>query len=162
MAGYRVFHPGNGGGMLAGMLWSTEAGVPLRALQGAVRARRRQAPAQSAGKAGPDTHRQWCCRACNLPVTSEAERLSVGGTALHRRRNPLGIEYEFACFAQAPGCRHTGPDSGEHTWFAGYRWKVALCAGCHTHLGWRFRDAGHQFHGLIIDRLRAVDSRGLH
>ena len=84
------------------------------------------------------------------------------GGSVHRRINPLGIEFEFGCFGAAPGCRTAGGETDEHTWFAGYQWRVALCGNCRTHLGWRFRSQDTQFFGLIIDRLHLAAPDKLH
>ncbi len=78
----------------------------------------------------------------------------MGGAHQHRFLNPLGAAFRIGLFGQAPGCVATGPATLEYTWFAGYAWQVALCGGCHTHLGWRYARAGAApFYGLIIDRL---------
>ena len=41
----------------------------------------------------------------------------------------------------------------EHTWFAGFRWQVALCDGCGGHVGWWYL-GDSSFVGLIATRLR--------
>ena len=84
------------------------------------------------------------------------------GGSVHKRINPLGIEFEFGCFGTAPGCRTAGDETDEHTWFAGYHWRVALCGNCRTHLGWRFRSQDTQFFGLIVDRLHLAAPDRLH
>jgi hypothetical protein len=35
------------------------------------------------------------------------------------------------------------------TWFEGYAWQVASCAGCGTHLGWRFVSVCSASHALL-------------
>jgi hypothetical protein len=106
--------------------------------------------------------RDWRCRSCNGHVTEERERIAMAGDSLHRRVNPLGIEFEFGSFGNAPGVRTTGSETDEYTWFAGYRWRIALCGNCHAHLGWRFRSPDRQFFGLIVERMRLAAPDRLH
>lgn len=94
------------------------------------------------------------CRDCLYPITRPAERISVQGQHHHTFANPHGIVFEIGCFRNAPGCGYVGAATDEFTWFAGYRWRVCVCAACLTHLGWLFEAAsGEAFHGLILDRL---------
>lgn len=96
--------------------------------------------------------RALLCKACEHVITTDEERMSIGGQHVYTRVNPGGFEYTFACFREAPGCREVGAPSYEHTWFAGHSWRIAVCAGCGEHLGWHFRN-GDVFYGLIRDRL---------
>jgi len=96
--------------------------------------------------------RALVCKACGHVITTDEERISINGQHVYTRVNPGGIEYTFACFREAPGCRQAGVSSYEHTWFAGHSWQIAVCGGCGEHLGWRFRN-GNVFYGLIEDRL---------
>lgn len=93
-----------------------------------------------------------CCARCGHPVTREGHRTTVGGRHEHTRVNPLGIVFHFGCFSRAEGCDTVGPPTAEESWFPGYRWEIAGCGACHTHLGWAFRGEGG-FFGLILDRL---------
>lgn len=70
----------------------------------------------------------------------------------HAFFNPAGIAFEIRCFCRAPGAVPHGNPSAEFTWFPAYRWQVALCATCRTHLGWLFTNGG-SFYGLIATRL---------
>ena len=94
------------------------------------------------------------CRICEQIVTDEGQRIAVAGQHRHVRTNPSGMEYDFGCFQQAPGCAGIGESSPEHTWFAGHQWQIGICTGCGEHLGWLFKGEG-TFYGLIIDRLLA-------
>jgi hypothetical protein len=100
------------------------------------------------------------CGACGHPITSQAARTRINGSHDHRCVNPHGFRFRIGCFESAPGCRCMGAPTLEHTWFAGCAWTYALCASCHTHLGWRFegRDTVH-FYGLMLDRLRTNDAQ---
>ena len=78
---------------------------------------------------------------------------SVAGQVLHHRTNPAGVAFTFGCFSAAPGAEPVGEATGRHSWFPGYAWRLALCWGCGTHLGWQFEGAEPTFFGLILDRL---------
>jgi hypothetical protein len=98
------------------------------------------------------------CRQCLHAITSNAEHKIVDGAHAHTFANPEGIVFEIVCFRDAWGCAYVGPTSPQFTWFAGYVWRIAVCANCHVHLGWRFSTPeGRFFHGLITDRLTARD-----
>ncbi len=129
--------------------------VLLRQPGGAPGPERSAGPAASeAEEKAPVEDPHLLCRACGQAITRSAERVSVDGAHHHTFANPHGIVFEIGCFASAPGCGTAGPASDEFTWFAGYRWRVALCGGCLTHLGWRFAArGGHAFFGLIVERL---------
>lgn len=94
------------------------------------------------------------CRRCGQLVTNAAHGVAVNGSSEHTFFNPAGIVFEIRCFQSAPGCRVEGLPSAEFTWFAGFRWQLALCLSCLAHLGWFFSDQdGPGFFGLIRNRL---------
>jgi hypothetical protein len=95
------------------------------------------------------------CRACGHAVTKRAARIEVDGTHVHERANPSGFLYRIGCFREAPGCGAAGDASTFFSWFPGYAWQLALCAGCGVHLGWSFRNDASAFFGLILERLRS-------
>lgn len=97
--------------------------------------------------------RRLVCRYCRHEVTRDAARVEIEGRHVHRRTNPAGIDFEFACFAAAPGAAQVGEATDEHSWFAGYRWRFAVCARCGSHLGWFFEGRSPAFWGLITRRL---------
>ncbi|BBO67135.1 hypothetical protein DSCA_10650 [Desulfosarcina alkanivorans] len=97
------------------------------------------------------------CRQCLHEITSHDQRKEVNGAHVHSFANPEGIIFEIACYREAWGCGYLGPSSPEFTWFAGYVWRIGVCANCHVHLGWRFSAPdGHFFHGLITSRLMST------
>ena len=104
----------------------------------------------------PKQEKRLFCAACRHPVTRQDERIQVHGGHEHRFANPHGVHFRIACFREAGGCAAVGAATLEYTWFAGYAWRIALCAHCRAHLGWRFESAGEHFHGLIIDRLTSI------
>ncbi len=94
------------------------------------------------------------CRHCLQVISSPAERIEVQGSHKHTFANPQGIIYEIGCFKNAAGCGYTGVPTDEYTWFRGFRWRVAICGHCLTHLGWLFMStASSSFNGLILNRL---------
>lgn len=94
-----------------------------------------------------------CCIQCQHPITDHRARLEMLGSHAHEFTNPGGYVYQVALFSQAD-CITQGPATTEYTWFAGYAWQLALCANCHTQLGWRYRRTGSAaFYGLIRNRL---------
>lgn len=102
----------------------------------------------------PEAESFIICRQCRQIITRPAERIFVNGSHRHTFANPLGIVFEIGCFRSAMGCAPAGSASDEFTWFAGYSWRLVLCAGCLTHLGWSFTaPGGDQFFGLILDHL---------
>ena len=103
-----------------------------------------------------DQGRKLRCRSCNHNVTDDSLRISVNENHTHLRVNPGGFEYEFQCFSNAPGCSAFGQSTSDHTWFAGYRWQIAICNHCGEHLGWLFRGQS-SFFGLITARIVADD-----
>jgi hypothetical protein len=94
------------------------------------------------------------CAACGHRITDETYRMAMAGAHEHTFVNPHGIEHHIACFALAPGCAYAGAPESAFSWFPGFTWQVAVCGQCHAHLGWIFRNAGEQFHGLITSALR--------
>ncbi len=99
--------------------------------------------------------RRLLCVVCAQPITADALRVAIEGRHRHRRTNPAGIDFEIGCFSEAPGAAAVGEATTEHTWFAGFSWRISICRGCGCHLGWRFEATGDGFHGLILDRLEA-------
>jgi len=85
-------------------------------------------------------------------VSHRRQAVAINGRHEHAFFNPAGIAFEIRCFRQAPGTETQGDPTSDFSWFAGYRWQIALCTTCHTHLGWLFTGSG-SFYGLIASRL---------
>jgi hypothetical protein len=94
------------------------------------------------------------CAACGHRITDEQWRIAMGGAHEHTFVNPYGIDHHIGCFARAPGCAYEGSPETAFSWFPGFSWQIAVCGQCHAHLGWIFRNAGEEFHGLITAALR--------
>lgn len=98
------------------------------------------------------------CAQCCQVITSAAERIAVQGSHQHTFTNPHGIIFQIGCYRSAKRCRYAGPVTEEWSWFKGFRWRIAVCSSCLTHLGWLFACAGKEsFHGLILNRLIQPD-----
>jgi len=94
------------------------------------------------------------CRECLFPITREEAQDEWAGSRQHTFANPAGIVFTIGCFSAAEGCIPVGPLSDEFTWFPGFAWRVGICRGCLTHLGWHFAaPSGARFWGLILDHL---------
>ena len=93
----------------------------------------------------------YLCARCRRLVTRGRWRLAMGGSHEHVVFNPAGIVFRVLCFKEAPGAVAAGEASADFSWFGGYSWRLALCAGCGAHLGWRYEGDGPPaiFFGLI-------------
>ncbi len=101
-----------------------------------------------------ETKQLILCRQCLQVITSASERIEMQGSHKHTFANPHGLVYEIGCFRSVTGCGYAGPPAAEFSWFPGYSWRVSVCSGCLTHLGWLFISQGSEsFSGLILDRL---------
>lgn len=89
------------------------------------------------------------CRSCGHAITRPGAATEVLGAHEHTFRNPAGYSFHVLCFDEAPGCLTLGPATLAATWFPGYAWALAVCGGCHEHLGWSYG----AFFGLIATRL---------
>lgn len=83
----------------------------------------------------------------------------MGPRSRHVFANPAGRVFALVTVAAAPGAFAIGAPTFEHTWFPGHPWRVALCRGCHGHVGWCFEqtDGSEAFWGLWLDALRQAD-----
>ncbi|KAL6433699.1 hypothetical protein ACFW04_005755 [Cataglyphis niger] len=53
--------------------------------------------------------------------------------------NPGGIIHETITFYHVQGIMLSdAAPSTEYSWFPGYAWTIAICKGCHHHVGWKF------------------------
>jgi hypothetical protein len=93
------------------------------------------------------------CRACRSRITRRDLGMEINGRHRHVFFNPDGLVFELGCFASAKNLTPAGPETGEFTWFPGYRWQVVLCTGCSSQLGWRYVGDDGGFFGLILKAL---------
>lgn len=94
------------------------------------------------------------CATCGRRISHDDHRIAVNGAHEHTFVNPGGFVHVVGCFALATGLAYVGDPQSAFSWFPGFRWQIAACGGCGVHLGWIFRAAGDQFHGLLPAQLR--------
>lgn len=94
------------------------------------------------------------CVVCDHRITSRSYRIEMSGAHAHTFVNPGGIVHHIGCYAAAPGCIQHGDPQHAFSWFPGWSWQIVSCGRCRGHLGWIYRCAGEQFHGLIVASLR--------
>ena len=78
--------------------------------------------------------------------------------------NPHGLVFEIVRLSTAKNLTLHGEPTTDASWFSGYAWTIALCAGCRTHLGWRYDAAMSgvtpaSFFGLL--RAELIERRDL-
>lgn len=93
------------------------------------------------------------CKFCGNKITEIDYQIQVNGKYNHFFKNPEGFGFDIICFRMAPGCHPVGKSFLEHTWFASYYWKIAICNSCKNHLGWFFHAGDDSFFGLIQGNL---------
>lgn len=104
----------------------------------------------------PRKEKRLFCAVCRHPITHQDERIQMNGGHEHTCTNPYGFTYTIGCFREAAGCIAVGEATAAHTWFRGFTWRLALCARCNVHLGWRFQAPAEHFYGLIVGRLTSA------
>ena len=112
-------------------------------------------PEESAEES-PVTDKRVLCRNCHGYVAEINDRIRINDSDYHIFRNPMGLFFRVICFSRADGVLPVTEYTYENTWFSNYSWSIALCLGCHTHLGWHYRSENSVFYGLIADRLTGV------
>jgi hypothetical protein len=94
------------------------------------------------------------CKFCEHKITTTAYKTEIEGNFKHAFLNPAGHIFEIGCFTRADGCVSLGIPSYEWTWFKDYKWQVALCRECSSHLGWFYSSEQKKaFFGLILNTL---------
>ncbi len=122
-------------------------------------ARRIEKLIRSSNQRNSPKEQPLCCRQCGTLITHRSQSIEQSGAHCHTFTNPQQIRFTIGCFSGADGCRCEGQASMEHTWFAGYAWRIALCGSCGQHLGWRFEASSSGFFGLILDQLTECGNR---
>lgn len=118
-------------------------------------------PAEDAAPAptdAPERDAILACASCRNPVARPRDGIDVNGAHSHAFVNPVGMIFRIRCFSVATGVAGVGEESDEWTWFPGFFWQAAVCRRCFEHLGWRYRNGGSTFFGLIADRLQELDT----
>lgn len=90
------------------------------------------------------------CRACQAAIADSSDVFQAAGLFV----NPHGFLHELLLVRTARGLLFVGEETAEHTWFAGYTWRIALCARCQSHLGWRYTAAQPELSPSVFYGLR--------
>lgn len=114
----------------------------------------KEQPRDDAAPSATDDDDWLVCVVCAHRITLASYRTEMSGAHAHTFVNPGGIVHHIGCFVAAPGAIHVGETETAFSWFPGWSWQIALCARCHAQVGWIYRCAGQQFHGLIRAALR--------
>ena len=83
--------------------------------------------------------RPLSCRSCGNPVANARDVFPADSPGIYA--NPHGRVFEILTVSAAWGLTLWGEPTLEHTWFAGYAWRVAFCSRCARHLGWSYEAA---------------------
>jgi hypothetical protein len=110
------------------------------------------------GVVGGNGAKVYQCIACGGMVTYSDRLLRVGASTRHLFVNPSGVQCDFHTFYSCPGAIPHGPATEVHTWFPGYRWRMAFCRQCGQHLGWHYEavsltERPHAFWGVLVGHL---------
>ena len=92
------------------------------------------------------------CKYCKQHITDTDQAISIQGAHTHTFTNPAGFVYTINCYQSATGCVVFAERTDEYSWFAGFKWQLALCNSCQEQLGWLFSNT-EQFYALIDNRL---------
>jgi hypothetical protein len=95
------------------------------------------------------------CMFCKSVVTYSDQAIYILGNKVHSFTNPTGMRCDFYTFSSCLGAIAVGDATVEHTWFLGYRWSLALCQHCGSHLGWYYEGTSdpRTFWGILIYHL---------
>jgi hypothetical protein len=98
------------------------------------------------------------CTGCLHLITHSDRLIRVIGTDRHSFVNPAGVECDFYTFSTCAGAVALGEETTAHTWFVGYRWRMAFCGECARHLGWHYvclsqSALPHDFWGILVSRM---------
>ena len=101
------------------------------------------------------------CRRCQIEVSRYDFIFAArDGRSVHVFPNPSGVMQEIVTLTTVRSVVAEGIPTSAFTWFSGYAWTVATCAGCKIHLGWRFDGVGsgpsRTFYGLLVARLAGL------
>jgi hypothetical protein len=87
----------------------------------------------------------------------------TSATMIQLVKNPHGSHFKLITVANADLHLINESTSEQDTWFPGYKWTIALCPQCLTHVGWRFdktnaaKDDEKSFFALILNKLLDED-----
>ncbi|MBK9036858.1 MAG: hypothetical protein IPL61_37345 [Myxococcales bacterium] len=123
-------------------------------LEAGARRRRGRPPAEAPVADDADARSgDLVCATCGRRITHDDHRVAIAGAHEHTFVNPGGFVHVLGCFALATGLSYVGDPETAWSWFPGYAWQISACMSCGAHLGWIYRGAEGQFHGLLRAQL---------
>ncbi|HYA03388.1 MAG TPA: cereblon family protein [Syntrophobacteria bacterium] len=110
---------------------------------------------------GGNGAKAYQCVACGGLVTYSDRLICIGTSTRHRFVNPAGVKCEFHTFFSCPGAVAHPEATEAHTWFPGYRWRLAFCRRCGDHLGWHYEATSpllrpQDFWGILVAHLSST------
>ena len=109
---------------------------------------------------GGNGDKVYQCSGCGDLVSYSDRLIRIGTADRHLFVNPAGVECDFFTFSDCPGAIAHGGATAVHTWFPGYRWRMAFCRNCVQHLGWHYEamsilERPREFWGILVSHLVA-------
>ena len=100
------------------------------------------------------------CAGCRGLITHSDRLLRIHASDRHFFLNPAGAECDFYTFSDCPGAVVHRAATEVHTWFPGYRWRMAFCRHCGQHLGLHYEavstfERPREFWGILVSHLVA-------
>jgi len=80
----------------------------------------------------------YACAVCALGLAREDWVLEAASQGPLVFANPHGRFFELLLVTHVVGGIFDRHATSEFTWFAGYAWRVGVCADCRAHIGWHF------------------------
>jgi hypothetical protein len=93
------------------------------------------------------------CKACGNTLTALDQLVEIEGSSSHSFTNPSGIQFGFHTFSACPGASVLGEATEAYSWFPGFRWRLAVCGRCGSHVGWHYESEiapVDEFWGIIV------------
>uniref|UniRef100_A0A803N855 Protein cereblon n=1 Tax=Chenopodium quinoa TaxID=63459 RepID=A0A803N855_CHEQI len=82
------------------------------------------------------------CKNCQTVIARRSDMLVMSNEGpLGAYVNPNGFVHEIMTLYKANGLALIGRPREEYSWFPGYKWTIANCATCESHMGWLFTAA---------------------
>uniref|UniRef100_A0A5K3F0F9 Protein cereblon n=2 Tax=Mesocestoides corti TaxID=53468 RepID=A0A5K3F0F9_MESCO len=81
------------------------------------------------------------CSFCNANITSQKDVICLAQEgSMQAYVNPQGFIFDMLTLStvQTGAIDLIGEPSDQYSWFPGYAWTIAQCAGCQSHMGWQF------------------------
>jgi len=101
------------------------------------------------------------CRSCDTKLSSAAYIITMGTKGASQAfSNPAGQLREILTLSQVWNLQLEPKATTDFTWYPGYAWRICYCAGCNTHLGWRYEavaeSSPNSFFGLLSKAIKEV------